>query len=123
MILFIFIYGSIFLNTFAIEANIHPKLIFRAFHFLQYLFHSIKFHTTPAYTGSEIDVSLRDSFSTGSPINTGSLNTLFAVSISHLCFTAPHTRIAPSGSIPSLPIFLSSAEMNENISSYLAVTI
>ena len=123
MALFIFIYGSIFLNTFAIEVNIHPKFILNGFPLRQYLFPSTRFQTTHAYTGSEIEVSLRDSFSTGSPMNTGSLKTFFAVSTSHLCFTAQPTSIAHSGSIPSLQIFLSSADIKEKISSYLAVTI
>jgi len=111
------------LKALIIDVNNHHKFILIGFPLRQYLLPSMRFQTTPAYTGSEIDVSESDSFSTGRPINTGSLRTFLAVSMSPLCFTAHHTKIAHSGSMPSLHIFLSSALTNENISSYLAVTI
>jgi len=58
--------------------------------------------------GSPIDVPLTPSTFSGTPTLAGSLRYSRARSTSHLIFAAHPVRIAPSGSIPSRPTFLSS---------------
>ncbi|NCB13814.1 MAG: hypothetical protein EOM78_19615 [Erysipelotrichia bacterium] len=89
----------------------------------EYLFARIKVHITDANIGSLIDESLKLLFSTGIPINVGSLRISFVNSTNHLAFTHPQTNIAHSGSNPSLHAFLSSSFTKYKISSYLAVAI
>lgn len=75
----------------------------------EYLLANTMFPITEANTGSLIEVSVNESFSTGIPINTGSLSISFAISMSPFAFDPPPTSIAHSGSIPSLPTLLSSS--------------
>ena len=114
---YIFCYGSIFLNTLTIESKNPKTLSVNGIRLYEYLFANIILPIAEAKTGSLIDVSLNTSFSIGTPINTGSLNTSFATSTTHFAFIPPPTRIAHSGSIPSFPIFLSSSLTKKNISS------
>lgn len=103
-------YGSNFLIALIIDWKKGRIFKESAFPRFEYLFPKIKFPTTPANTGSEIEVSVSVSFSSGRPIKTGRRRIRFASSTSHCCFTPPPTRIAHSGSIPSRPTFLSSCD-------------
>ena len=116
-------YGNIFLNTFIIEVKNPEIFIENALLPDEYLLASIILPITAEKTGSLIEVSVNDSFSTGIPTKAGSLRTSLVNSRSHFCF-APHpTSIAHSGSIPSFHTILSSSLTNISISSYLAVAI
>jgi hypothetical protein len=82
-----------------------------------YLFARNKVQSTLENEGSHTEVSATRSFSTGIPITTGSLKTSFASSTNPLILEPAQTITAHSGSIPSLPIFLSSSLTKNKISS------
>jgi hypothetical protein len=96
------------LNILTIESKNPPIFNENTFDEAPYLFERIIVPIAEENTGSEIEASANSSFETGSPINVGSLNSDFASSTNHFIFTHHPTHTAPSGSIQSFPIILSS---------------
>jgi len=107
----------------SIDDTNHPILILIDLFSHLYLFASIIVPITEAKIESFTGISENKSFSKGVQAIDGSLRVCFDISRNHFVFTTHHTYTAHSGSIPSLPINLSSLFINERSSSTLAVII